>query len=76
MPFITVDSQNEATLLMVHHLHLAAMYFELTHDDHGRHATDVIKKKMEYEQRDAANSFVAVLCSYYEDLGKEEADVR
>ena len=72
MPFITVDNQNEATLLMVHHLHLAAMYFELTHDDHGRHATDVIKKKMEHEHRDAAISFIAVLCSYYEDLRKDE----
>ena len=33
---------------------------------------DVIQKKMEPEHRDAANSFVAALCSYYEDLGKEE----
>ena len=72
MPFITVDSQNEATLLMVYHLQLAARSFELTHDDHGRHATDVIRKKMEHEHRDAAISFIAVLCSYYEDLGKEE----
>lgn len=65
-----VIDEATATSLMIHHLALAAAYFEATHDDRGRYANEKLQEAGLSEGTvKAASSFIDVLCSYYEDLG-------
>jgi hypothetical protein len=64
---ITVNHEDEATTLMLHHLHIAALLFEGTHDDHGAKAKELILARAPIEQP-AMNAFVDALIEAYESM--------
>jgi hypothetical protein len=64
---IQVEDEESATMFMVYHLKLAAAYFECTHTDNGVYANKIINANMPTTWKDAASSFVNVLCSTYEE---------
>ena len=63
-------NEEEATQLMMHHLRLAASYFEATHKDSGWRANILIKEKMQDDWSKAASAFVNALCASYEEMKK------
>lgn len=66
---ITISDEVEATKLMVHHLHLAAVLFEATHDDNGAFAKELILKMAPIEQN-AMDAFVEHLVLAYEGFDR------
>ncbi len=68
---ISVDDETEATKLMLHHLHLAAILFEATHDDKGDLAKSLILRMAPIEQR-AMAAFVTHLVAEYEMFDKDD----
>jgi len=62
---ISVEDETEATKLMLHHLHMAAILFEATHDDKGAFAKELILKMAPIEQN-AMDAFVEHLVLAYE----------
>lgn len=65
-----VSDETEATQLMVHHLAIAAMYFECTRDDRGREAKELIKSRLNEGAAVAATKFVVSLVHHYDDIVK------
>ena len=68
---ISVEDETEATKLMLHHLHMAAILFEATHDDKGAFAKELILKMAPIEQR-AMAAFITYLVAEYEMFDKED----
>lgn len=66
---ISVSDEIEATKLMIHHLHIAAMLFEATHDDEGVSAKELILQQAPLEHS-AMNSFVTALVLAYEGMAE------
>lgn len=64
---ISVENEDEATKLMVHHLHIAAMLFEATYDDAGTHADELILHCAPIEI-EAMQAFVRSLVAKYEEM--------
>jgi len=66
---MSVEDEHEATLLMVHHLQLAARYFEATRNDRGLYANSVIRNVFSGHEGgiNAASSFIEVLESSYDE---------
>ena len=62
---ITVDNEEEASRLLIHHLHIAAMLFEATYDDNGAFVKALIRRVPPIEQP-AMEAFVNNLLSAYE----------
>lgn len=64
---ITVNHEAEATQLMLHHLHIAALLFEGTHDDRGAYAKEQVLQLAPTEQP-AMNAFIDALVNVYEEM--------
>ena len=64
---ITVKNEEEATKLMVHHLHIAAMLFEAAHDDMGTRADELILRCASIEI-EAMQAFVRSLVAKYAEM--------
>jgi hypothetical protein len=69
----SVANEAEATTLMLHHLMLAAAYFEATDDEQGRYANDIMRGiGLNKSVVNAVNSFINVLCTYYENINENQ----
>jgi hypothetical protein len=72
-----VVSEEEATLLMLHHLAIAASLFENTHADHGKRANDMIRERFypgSDHVGDAASAFINVLVVRYDAMAEDFDD--
>lgn len=63
---ITVEDETEATKLMLHHLHMAAILFEATHDAKGDKAKELALKLAAIN---AVHAFIDSLVADYEKFG-------
>ena len=73
MPRDDIEHNEEtATLLMVHHLTLAASLFENTHDDGGKRAREMIRQCLGDGWSTAAELFLDHLVQYYAAIGLEQ----
>lgn len=65
----SVKDEKEATTLMLHHLMIAASYFENTHDDNGLYAKNQILEANIFDGvKNAVAAFVDELCSAYKEV--------
>jgi hypothetical protein len=66
-----VNSPEEAATLMVHHLIMAAIYFELTADDRGRAVDQIITDRCNDLAAPACLMFNRMLVNAYEAVALE-----
>jgi hypothetical protein len=67
-----VASADEAALMVVHHLIMAATYFELTADDRGESIDRIITARCNDLDKDACLQFVRTILRSYDQYDEVE----